>query len=294
MGRVCDFLTRESIMFQWNAKRIEGKTVSVYLEFARKSFLRAGAYRFEVWTRLFANLTYFLMWGSIWYALYQSTDGVNGESSFRQVLTYVALSQMIQTLHAAGTPIYEIQHKVRKGDIALELMRPYDFPLRSLFGDLGNIGFYLITAVLPVYSILFVFLHDQLPFAPGELHRWGWFLLAFVLSYLVRYAIDLCFGLLTFWLIETGGIGEIVYFALQLLSGQVIPLWFFPEWLLTVAAWLPFQAIYYIPNAILLGRIPDGQLLNVIGVQVFWVVFMLSLLRITWHQAVKRVIIQGG
>lgn len=267
--------------------------MTVYLEFAKKSFLRAAAYRFEVWTRLFANLTYLLMWGSIWYALFQGKEEVEG-STFPQILTYLALAQMVQTLHAAGTPIYEMQRKVRNGDIALELMRPYDFPLRSLFGDLGNIGFYFLTAIVPVYTVIFYVLREQLPLATDELYRWGWFLVALVFSYLVRYAIDLSFGLLTFWLIETGGISDIVYFALSLLSGQVIPLWYFPDWLYAISSVLPFQTIYYIPNAILLGRIPAEQIPQFICLQLFWVVVMQAILRFTWWRAVNKVVIQGG
>jgi ABC-2 type transport system permease protein len=262
----------------------------IYYTFAKKSFLRSAAYRFDVWSRIFSNLIFLLTWSSIWIALYGGKEEANG-ISFTSMLTYVAVSQFLSAVNSAGTPLWEIQEKVRTGDIALELMRPFDVPLRYLFADFGSVAFYIITAVLPVYILLFLIFDFSLP---DSWSTWVLFIFSALLGFLIRYAIELTFGLFAFWLVETGGVVDLFYFAMSLLSGSVIPLWFFPDWLQSLAFYLPFQGIYFIPNAIFIGEISGAELLVSIAIQCFWVIASFLLLRIVWHRAANKVIVQGG
>ncbi|MFO1442309.1 ABC-2 family transporter protein [Bacillus sp. Bva_UNVM-123] len=262
----------------------------VYRTFAKKAFLRSAVYRFDVWSRLGANLIFLLMWGSIWTALYAGR-GEAGGVSFESMLTYIVVSQFLTGVNGAGTPLWEMQEKVRTGDIALELMRPFDVPLRYLFADFGSVAFYIITALLPIYTVLFIFMDLTLP---TSWLTWIAFIFAGFIGFLIRYCIEMAFGFLAFFLVETGGIEDIFYFAMSLLSGSVIPLWFFPDWLAKIAIYLPFQGIYYIPNAIFIGEIAGGEILFSIGLQLFWVIICYFILRFVWHKASQKVVVQGG
>ncbi len=230
------------------------------------------------------------MWGSIWTALYAGREEAGG-ISFQAMLTYIVVSQFLTGVNGAGTPLWEIQEKVRTGDIALELMRPFNVPLRYLFADFGSVTFYIVTALLPIYAILFIFMDFTLP---TDIITWVSFIAAAFIGFLIRYCIEMSFGLLSFFLVETGGIEDIFYFAMSLLSGSVIPLWFFPEWLAKIAAYLPFQGIYYIPNAIFIGEIAGGEILLSIGLQIFWLIICYFLLRLVWNRASHKVVVQGG
>ncbi|MCA1029521.1 ABC-2 family transporter protein [Bacillus timonensis] len=265
-------------------------SIRMYFMFTRKAFLRSAAYRFDVWTRLISNVIFLLMWMSIWIALYSGKEEAGGVS-MTAMLTYVVVSQFLNAVNGAGTPLWELQEKVRTGDIALELMRPFDVPLRYLFADFGSVFFYMITALLPLYVLLFFFIDLSLP---TSWETWVLFGFSAFIGFLIRYCIELTFGLFTFWLIETGGIEDIFYFSLSLLSGSVIPLWFFPGWLQTIALYLPFQGIYFIPNAIFIGKISGSELWMSVGVQVFWLVVSFGILRFVWHKAANKVVVQGG
>jgi ABC-2 type transport system permease protein len=262
----------------------------LYLEFTRKSFQRAAAYRFDAWTRLFSNIIFLFMWGSIWYGLYHGKESVQG-ISFQSMLSYILVSHLLQGVHSAGTPLWEIQERVRTGDIAMEFIRPYDYPFRLLFADLGSITFYFLIAVLPLYSVLFFTFDLSLP---ATLDRWLFFLFAAVLGYLIRFCIELTFGLFTFWLVETGGVEDIFYFAISLFSGSVIPLWFFPEWLASLARFLPFQAIFFVPNAIFVGQLEGQALIQAVVLQGFWLFLTYTLLRFVWRRVIHKLVVQGG
>lgn len=262
----------------------------IYWTFTKKAFLRSAVYRFDVWSRLGSNLIFLLMWGSIWTALYAGREEAGGVS-FESMLTYIIVSQFLTGINGAGTPLWEIQEKIRTGDIALELMRPFDVPLRYLFADFGSVAFYIVTALLPLYTIIFIFIDVTLPI---DWLTWVYFIFAGFIGFLIRYCIEMSFGLLTFFLVETGGIQDIFYFAMSLLSGSVIPLWFFPDWLAKVAVYLPFQGIYFIPNAIFIGEIVGIEILFSIGLQLFWLLICYAILRLVWNRASNKVVVQGG
>lgn len=266
------------------------KQLRVYLEFSRKAFQRSAAYRFDAWTRLFSNVIFLCMWGFIWYGLYGGEESVAGVS-FEAMLSYIVISQMLQGIHGAGTPLWEIQERVRTGDIALEMMRPYDYPTRTLFSDFGSITFHFLTAVLPLYVALFWMFDLAIPSSWGQ---WGLFSFSAAIGYLIRYSIELTFGLFTFWLIETGGVEDIFYFSISLFSGSVIPLWFFPDWLESITRYLPFQGIFFIPNSIFTGELHGQVLTEALIVQVVWLVISFAILRFVWAKASLKIVVQGG
>ncbi|WP_286884941.1 ABC transporter permease [Aneurinibacillus sp. UBA3580] len=266
------------------------KQLRMYLAFSRKAFQRSAAYRFDAWTRLLSNVIFLCMWGFIWYGLYSGKESVAGVS-FESMLSYIVISQMLQGIHGAGTPLWEIQERVRTGDIAMEIMRPYDYPTRTLFSDLGNIAFHFLTAVLPLYVVLFWLFDLSIP---SSLTQWGLFLISAVIGYLIRYSIELTFGLFTFWLIETGGVEDIFYFSISLFSGSVIPLWFFPDWLESVARYLPFQGIFFVPNSIFTGQLQGQTLVEALLVQFVWLIISFLILRFVWAKATSKIVVQGG
>jgi ABC-2 type transport system permease protein len=266
------------------------KQLRVYLEFSRKAFQRSAAYRFDAWTRLFSNVIFLFMWSFIWYGLYSGKESVAGVS-FESMLSYIVISQMLQGIHGAGTPLWEIQERVRTGDIAMEMMRPYDYPTRTLFSDFGNIAFHFLTAVLPLYVVLFWIFDLHMPTSLGQ---WGIFLFSAMIGYLIRYSIELTFGLFTFWLIETGGVEDIFYFSISLFSGSVIPLWFFPEWLGNIARYLPFQGIFFVPNSIFTGELQGQALTEALIIQCIWLVLSFAILRWVWAKASLKIVVQGG
>lgn len=263
---------------------------SMYWTFTKKAFLRSSVYRFEVWSRTGSNIIFLLMWGSIWTALYAGRDEAGGVT-FTAMLTYIVVSQFLDGVNEAGTPLWEIQEKVRTGDISLELMRPFDVPLRYLFADFGSVAFYMITALLPLYLVIFYFLDLALP---TNWLTWVYFIISACIGFLIRYCVEMTFGLLTFFLVETGGIEDIFYFAMSLLSGSVIPLWFFPSWLETIAVYLPFQAIFFMPISIFIGETTEGEVFTSLGLQLFWLFVCYLVLRMVWNRASHKVVVQGG
>jgi ABC-2 type transport system permease protein len=99
---------------------------------------------------------------------------------------------------------------------------------------------------------------------------------------------------IAFWTLETFAVQLIVRWCSDLLSGQIIPLTFFPGLLGRFVFALPFAAIYSTPLLIYVGVIPASDWPAALAVQVAWLVLFSGLATIVWRAASRRVVVQGG
>jgi ABC-2 type transport system permease protein len=80
----------------------------------------------------------------------------------------------------------------------------------------------------------------------------------------------------------------------SILSGSLIPIWFFPEGVQKVLAYLPFQYTYQTPLGLYIGKITVSEGLLQILIQFVWIVILGGLTIIAWRRARRNVLIQGG
>jgi ABC-2 type transport system permease protein len=110
----------------------------------------------------------------------------------------------------------------------------------------------------------------------------------------VLYYVMLVLDQLCFFTIRNNSAMLILIFAQNLLSGVYAPLWFFPDWFITLSGFLPFQATLSVPLSIYVGRIELSEAGAQLAVQAAWVVVLALFTRWVWRRAARRVISQGG
>jgi len=258
-----------------------------YVEFAKKAFAREATYRMEVFAEIGSLVLRVYILRSLWTALYaQNLAPVN--LPLHGMITYATVAMLMSLiLEVDGTRL--IREKVREGTIATDLMKPISVPL-YFFSD--GIGQTLLHVVLVVPSLLCALLlvHVDVP-SPATLAA---FAIAFAIGYGVNFFLNFLMNSIAFWTLETFAIQLIVRWVSDLLSGQIIPLTFFPGILGRVLFSLPFAAIYSTPLLIYVGIIPRSQWLAAFAVQLAWLVVFALLSSLVWSAASRKVVVQGG
>ena len=258
-----------------------------YVEFARKAFAREATYRMEVLTEIGSLVLRVYILRSLWTALYaQNLAPVN--LPLHGMITYATVAMLMSLiLEVDGTRM--IREKVREGTIATDLMKPISLPL-YFFSD--GMGQTLLHALLVIPSLLFALLLVHIDVPPPA--TFGAFLLAFAIGYCVNFFLNFLMNSIAFWTLETFAVQLIVRWASDLLSGQVIPLTFFPGIFGRIVFALPFAAIYSTPLLIYVGIIPRSQWLTSLAVQLVWLALFAGLSTFVWQAASRKVVIQGG
>ena len=81
---------------------------------------------------------------------------------------------------------------------------------------------------------------------------------------------------------------------LRLLTGQLIPLSFFPPVVQRIFDFLPFSSMIYTPVMIYLDKYAPLELVFVLLRQVIWIILLYVIGSLIWKQVVKRLVVLGG
>jgi len=204
------------------------------------------------------------------------------------MITYATVSLLMSLiLEVDGTRL--IREKLREGTIATDLMKPISVPL-YFFSD--GIGQTMLHAVLVIPSLLFALLLVRIDVPPVA--TVAVFAVSFLLGYCVNFFLNFLMNSIAFWTLETFAVQLVVRWVSDLLSGQIIPLTFFPGVVGRLVFALPFAAIYSTPLLIYVGVIPRAQWLIYLAVQGIWLVLFGAMSMLVWRAASRRVVVQGG
>ena len=269
------------------APRSLREILAPYLAFAAKAFSREATYRMEVFTNVASLIVRLYLMKTVWTALYAQNAAPAGVP-LHAVITYTTVALLMSlVLEIDGTRA--IREKIREGTIATDLMKPISLPL-YFFSD--GVGMTLLHAVLIVPALIASLLIVHVDVPPP--HVLAAFAVSFLLGYLVNFLLNFLMNCVAFWTLETFAIQLMVRWVSDLLSGQIVPLIFFPGVLQKIVLALPFAAIYSTPLLIYLGTIPPAAYLGAMAAQIGWCVAFGLLSWVVWRAAQRRVVVQGG
>ena len=258
-----------------------------YLEFAKKAFSREATYRVEVFTSIGSLVLRVYLLRSLWTALYSQNVAPRG-IPLHSMITYATVALLMSlVLEVDGTRA--IRDKIREGSIATDLMKPINLPLYFFSDGFGQTIFHALT-IFPSLLFSLLLVHIDVPAAAAL----GAFALAFALGYLVNFFLNFLMNAVAFWTLETFAVQLMVRWASDLLSGQILPLAFFPGFLGRVVNDLPFAAIYSTPLRIYIGDLPPSAWAGAFMSQLLWLALFGGLSYVVWRSAARRVVVQGG
>jgi ABC-2 type transport system permease protein len=260
--------------------------LSPYLLLVRAGFRRHSTYLTASLAGLFTNTVFGLLRVAVLLAVVEQTGRAAGYDA-ASVSAFVWLGQgllAVVLLWGGG----ELAERVRSGDVAIDMSRPWDLQLALLATDLGRAGHAVVFRFVPqvaVGALLFPF--------RWPVHWWtfplfaGSVLLAITISAQIRFMIDLT----AFWVIDTRGLRTVYNSGSGLLSGLTVPLAFFPDAFRAAVYATPIPAILQTPIDVFTER--DGVAWLLAG-QLFWAVALLAVARFVLSRATRKLVVQGG
>jgi len=265
---------------------------SVYLAFIRNAFLTMLAYRLRYYTGILTYLLFVTVHYFIWQAVYASRPAgelIHG-FTLEQMVTYVAIGWVARSFYFSNLD-EELDELVTTGQISNYLIRPIDLQVMLFAQAIGESIFRLIFFSLPIGLVIFSLYPIQ---PPADLSQFLLFVVSTLMGFFVLAEVNFIIGLVAFYLKSIRGVMRAKYFIVQLASGLLMPLAFFPDWLGLLLKWLPFQAIASIPLQLYLGKLSTSETYSALLIQLLWALSLFVLGRWFWLRAARRLTVQGG
>lgn len=261
-----------------------------YWELAKSGFRRHSTYRTAAVAGAFTNSVFGLIRASLLLSAIATAGGSIGGYSAVQAATYVWLGQaLLGPLGIFGSA--ELAQRVKTGDIAIDLSRSVNLTASYWAQDLGRAAFDVLPRGVPPLVIGALVTGLSLPATAGP------YLLGFIS---ILAAVSLNFlgfflvNLLAFWVVEVRGYWMLYMTVMNLLSGFLVPVTWFPAWLADFARATPFPSMLQTPVDILAGRTDGGESLGLVGIQLLWLVVLVAASQLMLRFGSRKLVVQGG
>lgn len=263
-----------------------------YREFARIGFVNILAYRLRYYAGILTYLINVTVYYFIWTAVYGpgGRGGTIAGYGLGQMLTYVSVGWVIRSFYW-NTIDQELAYEVLEGKIAMELIKPISVQGMWLARAAGESAFRLLLLSVPTATVLVLLFPVH---GPASAAHFALFLAGVVNSFLLMAAISFLIGTCAVPLFSILSLIRAKSLLIELLSGLLIPISFFPAPLRTLSHWLPFEHIAFTPLQIYLGKLNEAQALRALAVGWVWVAVLLWAGHVWWKYAVRKITIHGG
>jgi len=258
-----------------------------YLALARFSAKRALTYRMNFALALFGVVFQFIAMLAVWRALL-------GDSSL-QGFTWPQMREYLLIAFASGTLVsffadLSMAERIRDGLVALDLVKPVRYQEARFAEVLGGVWIEACIVLVVGSVTLAAFGEPVWPRGASIALFAISMLLLIVIKFLVLY---LC-GLLCFWTQNYIGVQWARIALVNLLSGALVPLAYFPGWFGAIATWSPFGGMTSTPGLIFIGNVTGADAALLVAVQLGWVVAFWFAAKSAFRFAVRQLTVNGG
>ena len=260
-----------------------------YAEFSRVGFVNILAFRLRYFTGIVTYTLNVTVYYFIWSAVYHPGQSIAGYN-LPQMITYVSVGWIIRSFYT-NTIDQEMAYEVIDGRIAMDLIKPVSVQWMWICRAMGESAFRLGLLTLPTAVLVALVFPVH---GPASREDFLLFLVGVLGSFFLMGAINFMIGTCAIPLKSILALIRAKFWLIELLSGLLIPMAYFPDKIRDVLAWLPFEHIAYTPLQIYLGKFDRAHALRALATQWFWVAALLILADLWWNRSLRRITIQGG
>lgn len=120
------------------------------------------------------------------------------------------------------------------------------------------------------------------------------YLCSVCMGIVINFLYSFLFGSSVIWLRNSFFLDNINSVLFSLFSGAFVPIWFFPEGLKAVSAFLPFRYVVFEPTAIFVNTKSFEESAAVLGMQLMWIALLYGAVTFVWNRGRYKIMIQGG
>jgi ABC-2 type transport system permease protein len=219
----------------------------------------------------------------VWSSIARQQGGSVGGYTPETFAAYYIVWTLVRNMNIVFTP-FGWEERIREGQMSAHLVRP----VHPIHYDLGTFAGWKVVVIilwLPIAGVLTLAFKPELnpdaaQIATFAIAIWG--------AYLIRSLLLWMLGMITFWTTRIGAIFEAYFAAELLLSGRLVPVSLMPDWVQTLASYLPFESCFGFPITSLVGPITHDELVEGLIRQAVWIGIGAIGVALMWRRAVVR------
>ncbi|HLM71260.1 MAG TPA: ABC-2 family transporter protein [Polyangiaceae bacterium] len=263
------------------------RALRAYPTLLRVGLSEAVAYRaeFVVWM---LTTTMPLVSLALWSAVASSAPV--GRFGSKEFVAYFLAALVVRQLTGTWL-IWEMNQDIRSGALSQRLLKPIH-PLVAYSAQ--SLGAMPLRAALAVPMALVALAYSTENMFRGHAGMVALWVMSLLGAWLINFFVMALIGALAFYMESSLAAFEVYFACFMVLSGYMVPLPLFPDWLIWVSSALPFRYSVGFPVEVAIGMLEPKQALIELGVQWAYVVATLVAALAAFRRGVARFGAFGG
>lgn len=255
--------------------------ISKWWQTIKISWSRYTAYRMSFFLQIIGpSLVFFFIKYQLWDSIYKGDPNlvINGYT-FSAMITY-HLWSFIVSLIAQGHNSMNLSEEIRLGRISTYLIYPFNL---WEFHTASFLSFQILQTFISLFTLILMSVLGIFEFTSLQFILNGFFYCMYIsfFWFIAQYLI----GILGFWLDETWILRVMLNVLTGFLSGAIIPLEFYPSWLIKILNYTPFPYLSYYPIKTFMGQ--TTHLISAYSIIGVWMIVVALITSWVWKKGIK-------
>lgn len=278
------------------SSRIIGKLKQVdkYVPFYKCRIKENFVYKISSYFQIISKILGVIITYYLWKAVYDNSgvNVING-FSFPEMIQYIIMSYITTNIVQIGVA-FDMGEEVQDGSIAINLVRPINYKLKMFMSSLATMTYRLLFPSLIVVLFYESYFYWEFGTFSLSIKNILLYIVSVSASFLLYFLFDFSIGIISFYTTYIWGITITKNAILKILTGQLIPLVFFPNIIVKIFEFMPFMSMNYVPVMIFCGKLQCGELIISLLKQFFWIIIFSVISKKLWDHAIRKLMIYGG
>ena len=227
---------------------------------------------------------------TVWLAILGERSAI-GAYDRSSLITYFLGVSLVSMLTGAWAGHF-VAEDIRLGGLDRRLIKPWPYLHEFIINNMGEKVTKLFI-LLPMTLVLAFAFRADLRWVPS----WRQLILfptSVIMGAAIALLLNMCIGLLAFWVADITGVSTFFLAVDNLLSGRLFPLEFFPPGLRVWSLLSPFRFTVSLPVEILVGQQGMSGSLGLLAGQVAWLAALYALYQLMWRRGTRAYSSSGG
>jgi ABC-2 type transport system permease protein len=265
--------------------------VKKYLPFFRASMMNMFIYRGTIWLWMLVDVFQFAMMVFLWKSVYQFNDVISG-FTFKEMLIYFLLINVFYIFTEVDA-VFAMSEEIKEGRISLYLVKPISYKVRLFTETLGR-AMGVLLLMLPIAIIMGIVLTLIFDIVWTVTIVEVLVAVIFVpLIFMLMFEFSFFFGTLVIHTSNEFGLVIFMSVFTRVVSGQLIPLSFYPQFIFDIIKYFPFRFISY-PPLIILNKVSINDALVGLTILAAWVIGFKIINYFVYKASIKKMVVFGG
>ena len=270
------------------------KKLNIYIPFATNEIKRQLAYKGAFYLFIFISLFSAFISYYLWMAIYGGAEGNTIAGISRNEMIVYIFMTYVTACFVNNSMSDWISEDIVKGTVAMNLIKPIDYRWSLISKTVGHATCKFLVPGIFIWLGIEIYKVQYLNMGVTSISNILLYILSMLMSFMIFVLFEFCFGMIAFFTTYIFGLSMAKYALVVFLTGQLIPLSFFPDIIQRIFDFLPFSSMIYAPVMIYLGKFSGSELTFVLCRQAAWIFILYILGSIIWRKVTKRLVVLGG